>query len=83
MSNIKNKIKGKAASAVDAHVMRKFVVAGIYEMDKGNDVKNFRHVAVKIDAISKEEAMGKAITKWSDDFPNYSLFLRPLVVDID
>lgn len=78
-----NKQTKKPTSAVDAIVMQKFVVAGIYEMNKSNGVKNFQHVAVKVEAINKEEAIGKAITKWSDDFPDHSLFLRPLVVDVD
>lgn len=63
--------------------IKKFAVGAIYEKEKEYGVKNVQHVLNIFEANTKEEAIGKAILKWSDDLPDYSMFLRPLVIEIE
>jgi hypothetical protein len=44
---------------------KSFAISAVYMKDKGNNTINIQHVLNIIEAISCEEAIGKAITKWS------------------
>lgn len=60
----------------------KYVISAVYEKKKDWNTTNIQNVIMVVEAENKEEAIGFAILKWSDKYSDYSLFTRPLVVEV-
>lgn len=56
-----------------------FAISVIYRKDKGNNTINVQHVLSIIEAINCEEAIGKAIIRWSKMLPEHSMMFKPLI----
>jgi transcriptional accessory protein Tex/SPT6 len=61
---------------------KKYMVAGIYQKAEKDGGTHFNHIMQTFEASSEHEAIGKAVETWAEAFPDHSLFLKPLVEEL-
>jgi len=81
-SNQTTETQDATASDLKALLAGRYVIAGIYHKSNGDGSMNYQHVANIFEAENEDEAIGKAVKRWANDFPEHSLFLRPLVINL-